>query len=84
MTLYDFNGLDEDDQLLAINTFGTEIGKKTSNGFNYELYQVDSFYVEMKFHKQSKDLEGMRSFTNPDIIEPYFKNIDISEITGML
>ena len=80
MTLYDFNGLDEMEQLKVIKTFGTEIGKRTDKSYQYTVYQIDSFYVENWFHIESKTLKRIRSFSNPDLLEPYLGDIDISGI----
>lgn len=46
--------------------------------FKYALYQMHSFYIELKYHTEDNDLQGLRTFISTNQLEPYLKNIKIS------
>ncbi len=69
MTLYQFNVLDEMEQIEAFWD-GVVIGEiNDENGNTIECRQIDGFYVEYK--KKDGIYLDMRSFKNPDLLQPY-------------
>lgn len=84
MTLYQFNALDEMEQMEAVWDFGVHIGERDEPVFRYILYGINSFFVELKYNREHNSLVGSRSFTTQKLLEPYLPNIDISEILKTL
>jgi hypothetical protein len=79
MTLYEFNAADELEQLQAVWK-GVSLGSKKDEVYDINLYQIDSFYVEEYIHRKNDVRHKFRSFSNPDLLESYTSQIDISEI----
>ena len=44
------------------------------------LFQVDDFYVEVFYNKKTKEVGRIKTFHGTDLLEPYLKYIDISDI----
>jgi hypothetical protein len=45
------------------------------------LFQVDDFYVEIYYTKKTNEVGRVKTFYGTDLLEPYLKYIDISEVT---
>lgn len=80
MTLYEYNDLDELEQTEALWEYGVHIGERDDAKFRYVLYALDSFYIELKYNRELNCINGSRSFSSVSQLEPYFPNIDISDI----
>lgn len=80
MTLYQFNSLDELEQLEAIWEHGVKVAEREDDTNRYNLYQIDSFYVEEEFHKEYNMHRAFYSFasTNPEKLKPYLDKIDVN------
>jgi len=48
MTLYQFNALDENEKHQLVWDEGVLLGCSEDSDFKYLLYQIESFYVELK------------------------------------
>jgi len=69
MTLYQFNALDEMEQIEAFWK-GVLIGEVTEGEEStIECRQIDGFYVE--YLKRNGAYVDMRSFQNPDLLQRY-------------
>jgi hypothetical protein len=79
MTLYEFNALDQMRQAEAVWD-GQFIDDREDQDHKILLYQVDSFYVEVYYHKQQNAIKRFRSFCSTDQLQPYLQRIDISRI----
>ena len=77
MTLYQFNGLDEMEQIEAIWEKGVTIAIREDQEYRYELVQIDGFYVELKRHKFQDVLIKFRTFNTTTLLEPYLGKINI-------
>lgn len=44
------------------------------------LFQVDDFYVEVFYNKKTNEVGRIKTFYSTDLLDPYLKYIDISEI----
>ncbi len=77
MTIYQFNQLDEAEQMEAIWD-GVYIGEYRDDVYLYKCHQIDGFYAETKRHIQHDVLHGLRSFKNPDLLKPYLDQMDIN------
>ena len=79
MTLYQFNNLDELEQLEAIWEHGALVAEREDQINRYKLYQIDAFYVEVEWHKEYNVRRACRSFasTNAAMLQPYLDQIDV-------
>ena len=79
MTLYQFNALDEMEQAEAVWS-GVHLGERQDEEHSILLYQIDSFYVEVYYHREYNVIRRIRSFSSLDQLAPYLSQIDISEL----
>ena len=79
MRLYIFKLLDKVRQI-EIAWKSTWLASREDGRFDYELYQIDAFYVELKYEKGERLVSGLKIFVNTDLLEPYFGQIDISKL----
>ena len=75
MTLYQFNLLDEMEQAEAVWE-GVHIAEREDEEHKILLYQIDSFYVEVFYHKEYNVIRRFRSFASTEQLEPYLKQMD--------
>jgi hypothetical protein len=56
------------------------VATRVTKTYLYTLYQIQGFYVELKFHRQYPDREVVltRAFEDTNLLLPYLKHIDIS------
>lgn len=82
MTVYQFNTMDEMEQIEAIWYHSTRLAEREDEPFLYILYQIDGFYVEEKVHKEHNVRHAFKTFssTNSDLLKPYLNKIDISNL----
>lgn len=83
MTQYYFNLLDENLQAHIIREIGTFIFEREDKNHKISLYQIDAFYVEEYLHKHFNIITKFRSFRTTKSLEPYLKEIDISELMAL-
>ena len=77
MTLYESKCLDEMEQMEAIWN-GVHLANRDDAEHKILLYQIDSFYVEVFYHKEYNVIRRIRSFSNTGPLEPYLAQIDLS------
>ena len=77
MTLYEFNALDEMEQAEAVwdSVF---IADREDDEHRILLYQRDSFYIEVYYHKEYNAIRRLRSFSSTNQLEPYLKRIKLN------
>ena len=81
MTLYEFNQLDELEQIETFWVEGQKVGERASKSFRYVLYQVNGFYVEIKYNMVVNVIYAMRSFEcESPYLDAYLLPIDISAV----
>lgn len=79
MTAQRFNALSVVEQARFLWDNGIPVGELYDRQFASALYQVDNFYVEVKFNKQNLILYRICGFThNCPLLDEYIKAIDIS------
>ena len=79
MTINEFMELDEADQAEALTNKACIIGRDEDQ-FKVLLYQVDSFYVEVYYHKGHREIKRLLPFEDTDLLAPYLHKIDISQL----
>jgi len=80
MKLYNFKFLDDKSQAEVILNYGVLIAARLYKDLIIQLYQIDSFYVEVYYNSIFKMIQGINSFDNLTRLEPYLSSIDISFI----
>ncbi len=76
MHLYNFIALDEQEQAEAIWS-GVFIADREDEEHRIPLYQIDSFYVEVYYHKELNVIRRFRPFSSIEELQPYLDKIDI-------
>ena len=77
MTVYQFTLLTEAQQRNVFQKSAL-VGRIHRNGWAYECRQVDYFYVEWRIEPRTGQYLCLRTFTNPDGLQRYLDDIDIS------
>lgn len=80
ITLYEFNSLSYLEKGEALVEYGVHIAERKEIEFGYVLYQLNNFYVEVKYHNGRNEIVMLTAFLNSTKLEPYLKEIDISQI----
>ena len=83
MTLYEFILLNEDQQVETFKEHGVYLCESRDMFYKYVLYQISSFYLEVKYKIINNVLCDLRSFTSTIPLEPYLNRIDISSLKGI-
>lgn len=83
MNLKQFNGLEESVQIGVIWNNGVHVATRDDSVYQYLLYQVDSFYVEVWYHIELEVINRFLAFEHTDRLEPYLQQIDIYADLGM-
>jgi hypothetical protein len=84
MTMQEFNYLDGLDKTKILSHDGVLLAKRIEGCIWITLYQIDSFYVEIFYHKTRYFYVSSRTFEDAGGLEPYLSQIDISEIYSVL
>ena len=79
MSIGEFRTLDEMEKKEAIWE-GTHIGTRYDEHHSILLFQIDSFYVEVFYHRQLQVIRRYIPFTSIKHLAPYVRQIDISPI----
>lgn len=79
MTVHDFIKLSDLERLEKIY-LSSCLAKRADDHFDYELYQIDGFYVEASFQKDTFVIEELKVFSNPSLLLPYLEQIDITDL----
>ncbi len=83
MDLRQFKGLDESVQISVIWNNGVHVATRDDNVYQYLLYQLDGFYVEVWYHIELEVIHRFISFDNMDRLDPYLREMDIYADLGM-
>ena len=77
MTLYEFNLLSFDHQLNCVWQQGTFLVTRRVGVFYLCLYALDSFYVEIRYSQDLRQITACRSFRSNIALEPYLEQIEL-------
>lgn len=80
MTLQYFRKLSETKQFRRLLTKGVCVGERLTDDTQVLLFQLDRFYVEVAFTKDTDEPVSARSFESTDELTPYLQQIDISSV----
>ena len=76
MTLYEFNLLDLNNQMEAVNQNGIYLGKYITINKNFNLYAIDMFFVEVCYNSIENKITDIKSFKVGVLLDRY-SNIDL-------
>jgi hypothetical protein len=80
MTLYQFKSLSGYKQHQYIKRKGVFIAQRISTAYKFLLYQIDSFYVELKYNVFETKIEVIRCFSDTKNLDPYLGDISLPEL----
>jgi hypothetical protein len=79
MKLLDFKDLNVLQQIRVVKQRSIRIAKRKEGIYRYVLYQVDSFYVELKYYRDTQAIHGMKPLSaTSEVLDKYLKSIDLS------
>lgn len=79
MTLYEFNALDEMEQIETVWNIAVKLGERKEDDQLYELYQIGKFYIELRGHIDSPGYNNIRTFVTTDLLDPYLDQIKLPD-----
>jgi hypothetical protein len=82
MTLYEFNLLEEKDKLVELAT-KDKLAERNEHVHEYELYQIEDFYIELKIHTATKE-HTIRTFKTTRLLEQYLDAIPLPDFIQRL
>ena len=56
------------------------IDQRISISYNFQLYQIEGFYVEVKYNREENKIAGLKSFISTEQLEPYLRKIKLDDI----
>jgi len=81
MTMYEFSILEKEDQEVFLESNGIFLVTREQDGFIFDLYKIDSFYVEFFYFTHDHGKIVVRCFTSVEELKPY---LDIINLDGLL
>ena len=80
MTFLQFKSLSPYKQFEILAHNGVMIADRISIAYKFILYQIDSFYVEVKSSLFDKKIEAIKCFFDTKNLEPYLDDIGLPEL----
>ena len=74
ITFAAFNSLTPKQQSDMMCYEGVYLCSRQEPEFVIDLYQIEHFYIEAFYHRKTKSLVSLRSFTSTDQLHAYFVN----------
>jgi len=65
------------------NTFlkdGVHVASRRGFFCSIALFQLDDYYVEIFYNKKTNEVGRVKTFQGTELLAPYLKQIDLSEI----
>jgi hypothetical protein len=69
MTLYNFNILELNDRMEAVNQYGTFIDNHVSKTERCNLYAIHKFFVEVVYNPEFNSITEIRSFKTGHLLD---------------
>lgn len=80
MNFYQFKALSEYKQYETLKHKGVIIADRITTAYKFLLYQMDSFYVELKYNLFGTKIEAIKCFFDTKDLDPYLGNISIPDV----
>ena len=74
MTLHDFNALELNERMEAVNQYGTFLDNHVSNTERCNLYAIDKFFVEVVYNPEHNTITEVKSFKTGHLLDKYSIN----------
>ena len=74
MTLYEFNALELNERMEAVNQYGTFLDNFIGNGERCNCYAIDKFFVEVVYDTEHNTITEVRSFKSGHSLDKYSAN----------
>jgi hypothetical protein len=71
MTLYQFNTLELNEQMEAVNQYGTFLDNYIGNGERCNCYAIDKFFIEVVYDGEQNVITEVRSFKYGHSLDKY-------------
>jgi hypothetical protein len=71
MTLYEFNALELNERMEAVNQYGTYLDNYIGNGERCNCYAIDKFFVEVVYDAKHNTITEVRSFKTGHSLDKY-------------
>lgn len=71
MTLYEFNKLDLNERMEAVNQYGTFLDNHITNIEKCNLYAINMFFVEVVYNSDTHSITEIRSFKTGKLLDKY-------------
>jgi hypothetical protein len=79
MTRYEYKLLDKGEQYNVLWNNGVFIARRISASYNFLLYQIEAFYMEVKYNREENRMVGMKSFITTELLKPYHRKINLDD-----
>ena len=83
MTLYEFNHLSETAQLSAVWERSNFVVSRREGPYLMNLYAIDAFWVEVRYHPGQNQITGCRGFRNTVALAPYLLGFSLADLLNM-
>ena len=80
MTFYQFKALSAYKQYQYLRKRGVMIAQRITTAYKFLLYQIDSFYVELKYNLIETKIEVIKCFSDTKDLDPYLGDISLPEV----
>lgn len=82
MNLFEFQLLASKEKTDFLQQNGVYIGKRKEGESVLLLYQLESFYVEIKYRKYRRFIANIRCFESTSVLDPYLEQIEVAILVG--
>lgn len=80
ITIYEFNSLDELEKIEALGEYGVILTHRFEETFKFMLYQINDFYVEIKYIIEGNIFVEIKSFKTTNLLKKYLDEINIDDL----
>ena len=74
MTLYEFNRLELNERMEAVNQYGTFLDNYITQDIRINCYAIDKFFVEVVYDTEHNTITEVRSFKYGHSLDKYSNN----------
>ena len=71
MTLYEFNALELNERMEAVNQYGTFLDNYITQDIRINCYTIDKFFVEVVYDAEHNTITEVRSFKYGHSLDKY-------------
>jgi hypothetical protein len=77
MRIYDFKAMSIHKQYKVLSELGIYLVDRIAGGYKFILYQIDTFYVEVKYNSLADEVMTIKTFLNTKLLDPYLNQIQL-------